>query len=346
MKKMSNAELGDLFLQAGMMSRAGLDLGQAFQVLSEGSKDGSRKSAFAAVAENIRGGMYPDEAMQDSGLFPRQCCGLVAAGSESGKLDEALSSLQTYYTRMGRLEAQMKTALAQPLAMLGMSMAVFLLVILEVLPVFDDVYRSMGGSLDGMAGLLLDAGTWLRRAAPWIAIAVAALFAAILSVKLSHRVRSCLTAALMARFGDKGIFRALNDARYAQALSMGLDAGMTPEEASRMAASLFDDGTAAKDRYAGCAEGLSSGGRLYEILGRSGILDTAGAMLLETGLKAGCEPEAMRNAAASMLDAAERRIEKMSALVEPAVTAFGSGLTGIVVLVAMLPLLGVMSAIG
>ena len=54
----------------------------------------------------------------------------------------------------------------------------------------------------------------------------------------------------------------------------------------------------------------------------------------------------MRNAAAAMLDAAERRIEKLSALVEPAVTAFGSGLTGIVMLAAMLPLLGVMSAIG
>lgn len=346
MKKMSNTELGDLFLQTGMMSRAGLDLGQAFQVLSDGAKDDGRKNAFDKIVADIRNGMYPDEAMQASGLFPRQCCGLVAAGSESGKLDEALSSLHSYHARMGRLETQMKTALAQPLAMLGMSLAVFLLVILEVLPVFDDVYRSMGGSLDGMAGALLNTGVWLRRAAPWIVVVAAGLFAVILTVKLSHRVRARFVSIFMSRFGDRGVLRTLNDARYAQALSMGLDAGMTPEEASRMAASLFDDGTTAKDRYAGCAEALSSGGRLYDVLGEVKILDMAGIMLLETGLKAGCEPEAMRNVASSMLDAAERRIEWLSALVEPAVTAFGSSLTGVVILAAMLPLLGVMSAIG
>lgn len=342
MARLSSSETGLACGQLHMMVRSGLGLADAFHVMAGDGGD----ERYDAISEQIREGAYPDDAMRSSGLFPTQACGLVGAGSDSGKLEEALGALAAYYNRLGRLEAQMKSAMGQPVAMLLMTSAVLAIVAMKVLPAFDGIYSSMGGHLDGAAGALLAAGRGARRAGPWIA-AIAAVLAALCFVAYKIRpVRDKLAAKAGAVFGDRGVFRKLNDARYMQAVSMGLDSGLVPEEASRMAASMFDAGTTARARYDYCSEGLSKGGTLCEIGRTAGILDGQCAALLSTGIRSGCEADAARTVAGIMLEQSEDAMERLSGMVEPAMTAVSSILIGTAILSAMLPLLGAMGAMG
>lgn len=346
MAKLSNLDVGRACLQLGMMSKAGLPLADAFDAMAGACGDRFPGPGYAGIARQIRDGEYPDKAMLDSGLFPRQCCGLVAAGHESGRLDEALPSLARYYERVGSLEARLKSTLMQPVAMLAMILAVFALVTVKILPVFDDVYASMGGSLDGLAGTMLSAGKFIRKSAPGFAAALGILSLAGALAYLARPARKFAAKAFGWALGDRWLWRTMNDARYLQALSMGLDAGMTSEESSRMAASLQEPGSRARMRYDSCSEALAKGAKISGVGLSHGIFDQASAMLADTGERSGCVPESVRNAAAMMLDKAEEKMDRAASMVEPVMTAIGSGLIGATVLAAMLPLLGVMNAMG
>lgn len=345
-KRLPPGEASQVFLRLAMMAGAGMPLAAAFRSVGQGYGPTVTGSAMADISEKIEGGMYPDEAMSCSGLFQRQACGLVAAGLEAGRLEESLMSLHAYYTRMDRIGRRIRNAVAQPAAMLAMSVLVFLLVCIEILPVFDDVYASMGGALDGLPGALMRAGMWLQRNAALIGAVVLALIAACMGCYMIVPVRSWIVLSFGKAFGDRCVFRQLSDARYVQALSMGLDAGLAPDEASRMAASAQDEGTRARIRYDACSEAMRGGSRLHEACRAAGVIDRSCALIIESGALAGREPDAVREAAAMMLDGAESGLEKLSGLIEPAMTAFGSLLVGLTVLSAMVPLLGVMASLG
>lgn len=342
--RLGPGEASQAFLRVGMMVGAGMPLGTAFRAASKGMP-GRQAAAMEGIGASIAAGAYPDEAMLSSGLFGRQACGLVAAGAESGRLEEALSALHGYYRRMDAVAARTRAALAQPAAMLAMSLAVFLLVCVRILPVFDGVYASMGASLEGLPGALLAFGTWLRRNAVALAAAAASIALAAALAWAVPASRGFVAGLASRAFGDRGAFRKLSDARFLQAVSMGLDAGLAPDEACRMAASAQDPGTRAGKRYAACA-GKASGARLHEALFDCGVVGEPGSLLIECGIEAGREPDAVREAAAMALSDAEAALDRMSGLVEPCVTAFGSLLVGATVLSAMLPLLGVMASLG
>lgn len=338
-------DAGQVFLRLAMMVGAGMPLAASFRAAGNGLDWGCR-IAMSEISDRIAAGSYPDEAMLESGLFGRQACGLVAAGAESGRLEDALMALHSYYFRVDGIQRRAKAALAQPAAMMGMSMLVFLLVCVKILPVFDSVYASMGSSLDGLPGALLAFGTWLRHNAVAVCVAAGAIVIIGLAAWLVPGIRARVIRIFERSFGDRGPFRKLSDARFVQAVSMGLDAGLAPDEACRMASSGYEPGSSARARYDSCSEALADGARLNEALASCGIADTACCLLVESGTLSGREPDAVREAAGMMLSDASESLDRMSGLVEPAVTALGSLLVGATVLSAMLPLLGVMASLG
>ena len=344
-RALSARDASQAFLRLAMMAGAGMPLAAAFRAAGNGLDWGAR-IAMSEISDKIAAGAYPDDAMLESGLFGRQAAGLVAAGAESGRLEDALDALHGYYARVDRILQRAKSALMQPAAMLGMSVLVFLLVCVKILPVFDSVYASMGTELDGLPGALLAFGTWLRHNATALCVSLLSVVLAGAAAWMTPAARGLIAKAMSKLFGDRGPFRKLSDARFVQAVSMGLDAGLAPDEACRMAASGYEPGSSARSRYDSCAGGLADGARLNEVLLSHGIVDAACAMLIESGALAGREPDAVREAAAMTLSDAEHALDRLSGLVEPAVTAAGSLLVGATVLSAMLPLLGVMASLG
>ena len=60
-----------------------------------------------------------------------------------------------------RLDRRIKSALLYPAVMLMLMLVVIAVLLVKVLPIFNDVYASLGGRLTGVAGGLLAMGQWL-----------------------------------------------------------------------------------------------------------------------------------------------------------------------------------------
>ena len=88
-------------------------------------------------------------------------------------MEEALRSLSTYYEERSRMDRRVRSALLYPAVMLALMLVVITVLLVRVLPIFNDVYASLGGSLTGVAGGLLAIGRGLDAAMPVLLVLLA-----------------------------------------------------------------------------------------------------------------------------------------------------------------------------
>ena len=284
--------------------------------------------------------------MRKAECFPVYVCGLVEVGERAGRAEEALGALSRYYESRARLDRRIRSALLYPAVMLLLMLVVIAVLLVKVLPIFDDVYASLGRRLTGVAGSLLTLGRWLDGAMPvlWVLLVLAAVFLAVFAAVPSFREK--LTVSWRRTHGDRGVARKMNDARLAQALAMGMASGMPIEEAVELAAGLMEETPAAKERCLDCRARLEGGERTSAAMKESGLLPVGACRLLEMGQRGGAGDAAMEKIAADLSEESEAALEEKVSRVEPALVLVCSILVGMILLSVMLPLMHIMSAIG
>lgn len=344
-KMISHEEISSLCLELSLLLHAGVGVGDAFALLMDDS-DAVYKDMISGMAKQVDEGMPLSAALKNSGCFPVYVSGLVEVGEQSGRLEEALLALSRYYEYRTRLDRRIRNALLYPAVMLLLMLLVIAVLLVKVLPIFEDVYRSLGGRLTGVAGGLLTLGRMLDRAMPvlWLLLAVLVVFLALFAAVSSFRMK--VLTWWRGIWGDKGISRQMNTARLAQAISMGMASGMSLEESVTLAAGLVEDIAGAADRCKDCRTRLEQGETQGNALRDSGLLPAASCHLLELGLKSGSGERSMEKIAGDMAENSEAALEEAVSRVEPALVLVCSALVGLILLSVMLPLMHIISAIG
>lgn len=344
-KQLSNSEISQICRELAVLLHAGVMLGDGLALLAQ-EEEGETGRVLAQIGIAVDQGETLSGALGQSGRFPPYVVGMVEVGERSGRTEQALQSLAHYYERQEQMDRRIRSALTYPTILMLLMLVVIVVLLSQVLPVFDEVYASLGGQLTGIAGGLLLVGQALDAAMPLLCVLLAVAVALVLAFSLSNSFRSRLLAMWRRRFGDRGVSRAVSEARFAQALSMGLSSGLPLEEAVEQCAALLKDVPVATERCKQCAERLTEGGDLAESLRESGVLPAAACRMLTLGLRSGNGDEVMEDIARRLSDDAEEALERKVAQVEPTLVLATSLLVGAILLSVMLPLMNIMTAIG
>jgi type IV pilus assembly protein PilC len=315
-------------------------------LLSEEEQGGPLGTLLESMARQVDDGETLASAMEQTGRFPTYAVGLTAVGERTGRLEEALDALSRYYESRERQDRQLRNALTYPAVLLLVMLVVIVVLLSQVLPVFNDVYASLGGQLTGLAGGLLVLGRWLDEIMPLLCGLLAVAAALLIAYSVSGGFRAWTQSFWRKRRGDKGISRSMNDAHTAQALAMGLRSGLTPEEALDLAAGLLKDAPASAERCAQCGAQVREGKSLAQALGETGVLPASSCRLLTMGLRGGTGDTVMEDIARRLSDEADLALESKVAMVEPALVLVTSLMVGVILLSVMLPLMHIMTAIG
>ena len=337
----SNDDIASLCLELALLLHAGVSTGDALSLLA---KEGDRRGMLKAMAEQVDSGETLSAALRESGAFPTYVCGLVEVGERTGRTEEALSALSRYYEDRVRLARRGRSALLYPAVMLALMLVVIGVLLVKVLPIFDDVYASLGGRLTGVAAGLLTLGRWLEGAMPVLFAALAAVAALVLLFTVVGPLRRGILSLWHRTRGDKGVSRKLNNARLAQALAMGMASGLPVDEAVELSANLMEGG--AKERCERCRKRLEGGESLGDALKKSGLLPARQSRLLELGQRSGAGDASMEKIARDLSEEGEAALDALVGRVEPALVLVCSVLVGLILLSVMLPLMHIMSAIG
>ncbi len=323
-------ELSSLCLSLAHLLGAGLTAGDALSLLAQDAP-AAQKPLFSRLAARADAGLPLAQVLEDSGAFPADLCVMTAAGGRTGRTEEALLALADHYEARARLEEQLRSALLQPVLMAGLLALVLCLLLGWVLPVFDQVYRQLGTSLTGLAGVLLAVGKGIR--ALWPLLLLLAVGAALLLRRKSK------SPAL------------LNDpdartARLTQVLALALRSGLDGEAAMALAVKLGEEGSDFRQNCHRCLTLLQGQAPLPQALLESGLLPAADCRLLEAGFRSGRLDAVMTRLAEQSQLQFEERSRRRLERIEPAIVLSASLLVGLILLAVLLPLTGIMAAIG
>lgn len=343
--KPSNREIADLCRNLAQLLHAGIPLADGLYLLSR-EETGEWQSLLSAMGKQLDDGCPLAQAMEESGVFSNQVCGMVRTGEAAGRLEEALCFLADYHDQRCRTERQLRQALAYPAAILLLMLGVIAVLLTKVLPIFDGVYASLGSRLTGAAAGLLHLGQLLEKTMP-VLLAMLVLVAAVVLLysrwgAFREGVNACLTRCL----GDKGPARRYHNARFARALAMGLGSGLALEEALSLASRLLADVPGAAARCRQCEAQLAAGTDLGAALEGARLLTATQGRMLTIGLRTGNADRVMADLADRLEAEAEEALEALVAKVEPAMVLLCSVLVGGILLTVMLPLMDIMSTIG
>lgn len=345
-QRLSHQAISQLCGSLSVLLNAGVCVADALALLAQEEPDARQKALLNALATQTDEGSLLSDAVRASGRFPDYVSGLLAVGEQSGRTEEALSALARHYEDRSRLDQQLHTALLSPTILLVIMVAVVTVLLVHVLPVFEEVYASFGGQMTGLAAGLVSLGQLLGRAMPLFLplLAVAAVTITLLYFRPSLRGR--LADGWRSRFGDRGFLHQLNTARLAQALSMGMSSGLTFEESLSLSSGIMSSIPAARTRCQTCLEQLDEGDTLAQAMERSDLLPLRECRLLTLGLQSGSGDHMMEDIAQRLTEESEQAMARHLSRIEPTLVAVACLLVGMILLAVMMPLLQIMTTIG
>ncbi len=344
--RLTNEDIGALCLALEKLIHAGIGTGDALILLAEDEKEGPFKNLLCAMADAADAGKGLAQIFREAGCFPAYACGLLEVGERVGKTEETLKALADYYDGRARMTRNLRSALLYPALLLLVLLAVVVILLVWVLPVFNDVYAQLGSSLTGLAGGLLAMGAALRKALPLLCALLGLLVIFCGLAALLPGLRAALARFWRRHRGDRGLYRKLDTARFAQALAMGLRSGMEAREAGALAAALAAGSPAFEKRCADFAARLDAGEALPAALRESGLLPRAESRLLEAGVRGGSGEIVMDQLAERLLEDSEQALEERVSRIEPAIVVLLCAMVGVILLSVMLPLMHIMTGIG
>lgn len=345
-KSLSNAYLSALCLELAMLLQAGIAIGDGILMLQDDETDKASKAVLQGLLSTVEKGRPLSEALRESGYFPRYMVNMTEIGERTGRTADTLKALSEYYDRQERLSASIRSAVLYPLILLALMVAVVLILIIKVLPMFNEVFNSLGAQMSSFAVTLMSFGGWLKSAAVVIAIIIGVILLLALAAWLIPGVRGGISSALKNKWGNSGIFGKIASSRFTSAMALAIAGGLDIEEAIEMAATISGGSKAVDEKHKECVNLLRSGSTLADALSKTGILSARNSRLLSLGSRSGAEDAAMSEIASRSGRNVQEEIDGIVSRVEPALVIITSVIIGVILLSVMLPLMGIMTSIG
>ncbi len=339
-------ELLMLFAQElAALLKAGLALLQSLDVMLERQKDPLFRRSLAAVREKVKGGVALSEAFRAEGdLYPPILAATVLAGERSGNLETVLKRFATYLRLNQQLRKRAVSASVYPLVLLTMMLVLVAILMLKVIPAFQDFYGDMGVELPYLTRALMAVAIASRDNVLWIGLAFVGgvLF---LSAWLRRDASRILVDRLLLRLPFVGgLMRMYATSQLARTLSSLLAGGLPLLNAMEVAGSSVGNRAMAA-AVAAAAPLIREGKSLTVALESTRMLENLPLEMVKVGEQTGALAEMLTAIGDFYDDELENSLTTVMALIEPLMLVVMSVIVATMLLAFYLPLFEAISAI-
>ena len=342
----SGRELSIFCSQLALILRSGIPLHEGLDTMKTDGGGSERQSEiFGFLGEQLQSGMSMHSAFEAAGVFPDYMLGMVDIGEKSGRLDTVMVSLSDYYDRDDRLKQDIYSAVTYPLLLLGMIAAVIVVLVVRVLPIFQQVFADLGTQLSGPAEFFLNAGV---NASRWAMIVIVALVVVVVALFLFAKFGggSAKLSGLAEKLPIIGkLSHKISAGRFASALSLMLASGYDTRPALDLIEKILTN-SEVKKRMAVMKTQIDGGETVGDAIRASNIFQGLYGRMIAVGYKTGSIDEVTREVADLYEEEVNISLGNLIAVLEPSLVVCFSVVIGIILISVMLPLIGIMSSMG
>ena len=240
---MSSEELSSFCDQIALMLSSGMTLRDGIEMLAEDEMKNNEKvhpytNLYRVVDET--GSLYI--AMKENeDEWPSYMIEMVDIGEQTGRLEDIMVSLSTYYQREGRIRSAAVSAVTYPLVLGVMLVVIIGILLWRVLPIFRRVLSSLGVDSSSSGSVLMKVGSW----AGWIVlglIALVVLCGIVILILTKTKYKDKVLGFLKNLFPPvRKLTEKLSASRVAGILGLMLQSGFPMENALQMAPAALAD---------------------------------------------------------------------------------------------------------
>lgn len=326
--------------------RAGLPLLQALELMHNRVEDEHFKSVLGDIRDRVESGEDLSEAFAAHGeMFPRLYPASLKAGERSGELEGVIRRFIHYQQLVLSARKRAVSALVYPAILVSLSVIMVLALTAFVVPSFTKFYEGTGAELPVLTRVVVGVSHLIRGNWPLV-LAVIVLGLVVLwrwgstpsgRERLDHwKLRVPLLGPVLHHF-------ALSE--FCRALSTLLAGGIPLVQAMEIATGAVGN---ARVRHAIEPEiqRVRQGQSFHEAVEESGVFPSMAVDMAEVGEATGALDEMLANVSDFFDEKVEVQLQRILALVEPALLVFMGVVVALILLSLYLPMFGALSQIG
>ncbi len=325
--------------QLATMMKAGVPLLQSFDIVGRGATNPRMARLLNDIRSDVETGTSLSSAFRKHPLhFDALYCNLVEAGESGGILEQLLDRLAIYQEKTLALKAKIKSALMYPIAVIVVAFLVVTVIMIKVIPVFKDVFKSFGADLPAPTLFVIGMSEFF--VAYWwliFGILIGGGYFFLESWKRSEKMQMVMDRLLL----KVPIFGSLIEksviARWTRTLSTMFAAGVPLVEALDSVG-----GASGNAVYALATQQIqrdvSTGSALTTSMQSTGVFPTMVIQMASIGEEAGSLDHMLAKAAEFYEDEVDDMVNGLSSLMEPFIIVILGVLIGGIVVAMYLPI--------
>lgn len=341
-KPLSNIELSAFCSQMAMLLKAGISSMEGITIMLEDSDSPQEKELLTLIHTTLLQTGSLHEALQSADAFPKHLLHMVQLGEMSGRLDDVMERLSLFYDREDAIQRSIRHAVTYPFIMIGMMILIVAVLLVKVLPIFNQVFEQMGQQMEGVSRVLLNLGGVIGRYSYiFIGLFAVCVFLFFYLTRSAKGRENLYKTACRIPFASS-ICEHLALSRFTQALALTLKSGLTAEECLQTSSQLVNH-TDIMKKTDECIALMAQGEELSSCLINSHLFHGVYGRMIVIASRSGSLEDALERISDQYQEEADQKIQHTISLLEPTLVAILSVIVGMILLSVMLPLMGLMS---
>jgi type IV pilus assembly protein PilC len=337
--KVNASDIAVFARQLATMLAAGIPMVQAFEIVGNGNEKPAMQKLVLDIKSDVEGGTSLHESLAKHPLyFDDLFVNLVQAGEQAGALENLLDKVATYKEKTEALKKKVKKALFYPAAVLVVAVVVTIILMIFVIPQFEELFKGFGADLPAFTQLIINISRFIQSEGFFIAaVTGGAIYAFMYFHKRSRKMRQTLDKIAL-KFPIIGpILNKSAIARYARTLSTMFAAGVPLVEALESVAGATGN-IIYEDAVMKMRDEVATGQRLQRAMENTGLFPNMVIQMIAVGEESG-SLDTMSGKVATFYEAeVDNAVDAMSSLLEPLIMAVLGVLVGSMVIAMYLPI--------
>lgn len=328
--------------QFSVMINAGVAIVRCLGVLADQSGNPKMKKALTAISAEVQQGTDLSSALaKHPDCFDQLYVSMVEAGETGGVLDEVLNRLAKLLEDMARLQNQIKSAMAYPVAVGILAILVFFAMTIFLIPIFAGIFTDLGAKLPWLTQTMLNISAIIRS---WkILIPIGIISGTVFAIKQYYKTPGgrIQIDGLMLKLP---LFGPLNEksavARFCRVFGTLTRSGVPIIAALEIVVNTVGNKVIA-NAVAGAVEEIQQGGMMSLAIQRANVFPPLAIQMISIGEETGELDAMMMKVADFYEDEVEQAIKALTSVIEPLMMVGIAGMVGVILLSMYLPMFAI-----
>jgi type IV pilus assembly protein PilC len=344
--KVTGKDLVIFTRQLSTMIDAGLPLIQSLEILAKQQDNSTFKTVLTAIKRDVETGTtIADSMRKHPAVFDNLYSNMIEAGETGGILDTILGRLAEFKEKSMALKKKIKGAMTYPAICLAISLLILGVILIFVIPVFEEMFSSMGATLPVPTQVIAKMSNFAKSNFIYIIIGIFSVIYIFKKIYSTEKGNYRIDALLLRAPVVGPLIRKVAVAKFTRTLSTMLQSGVAILDALQVVARTSGNKVIEKAVYR-VAESIAEGRPIAEPLEESGVFPNMVVQMINVGESVGALDTMLAKIADFYDDEVDQAVSNLTSMIEPFMMVFLGGMIGGMVVAMYLPIFSMASVIG